>query len=192
MQPDWEQFKAHTKEQITLYLKSAENKPQARHLLMDLFDKDPESEYDVSATLHLIHSTPNKRDAAVVGMMAYLWMYEVDYVRCLDAFCYLLISNGHDLFHSLRNKYVKSLDDIGRVDVYTKLNFLEEHSFGLLKRPEDMALRNKIAHHAFVIDHSGKVFIAKKEVEVGEKFNNLVGFQHQVFLAYCSGLGIDV
>ncbi len=192
MQPDWEQFKSQTKKEITAYLQSTENKPQAKHLLMDLFDEEIEEHKDIFATFLFIRSSANKRDAAVAGMMTYLWMYEVDYVRCLDAFCYLLIANGHDLFQALHHKYVKSLDDIGRVDVYTKLNFLEDHGFGLLNRPADMVLRNKIAHHDFVIDDSGKVFVAKKEVDVGESFNELSSFVHQVFLAYCSCLGMDI
>jgi hypothetical protein len=134
----------------------------------------------------MIRSTNNNREAAVARMLAFLWMYEVDYVRCIDAFCYLLTENGHDLFY--RQKYVHGLKDIGMVDVYTKLNFLEEHNFALLRREEDEELRNKIAHHDFIIDSSGKVFIHNKEVNVGLRFNELSSFTHKVFETFCSCL----
>jgi hypothetical protein len=192
MQPDWEQFKFQTNKEITTFLQSAENQTQAKQILMDLFNTEHEDKFDLIVTLRIIRSNSGKREAPVARMMAFLWLYEIDYVRCLDAFCYLLISNGHDLFHSIRNKYVKSLNDVGRVDVYTKLNFLEEHGFGLLKRSIDMELRNKIAHHDFVIDESGKAFVAKKEVDVGARFNDLLSFDHQVFLVFSSCLGINV
>jgi hypothetical protein len=126
------------------------------------------------------------RETAVAGLLAFLWVYEVEYVKCVDAFCYLLTENGHDLFY--RNKYVHELEDIGKVDVYTKLNFLEEHNFGLLRREEDEMIRNKIAHHDFVIDESGKVFMHDKEVDIGSKFDELTSFTQKVHETFFSCL----
>lgn len=156
--------------------------------MLDAFDEEPEHTADILATLRIIRSSNNKRETAVAGMLAFLWVYEVDYVRCIDAFCYLLTENGHDLFNALRQKYVHGLKDIGIVDVYTKLNFLKEHNFALLMREEDEMIRNKIAHHDFIIDNSGKVFIHDKEVDVGSKFNELHSFTHKVFVTFCSCL----
>lgn len=156
--------------------------------MSDLFDALPEDKFDLIATLRIIRSSKNKREMTVAGMMAFLWIYEIEYVKCLDAFCYLLIRNGHDLFDLLRKKYVKDLKDIGKVDVYTKLNFLEEHKFGLLRRPIDETLRNKIAHHDFIIDDSGKVLVDNKEIDVGERFNQLFRFENKIFEIYSSCL----
>jgi hypothetical protein len=192
MQPDWEQFKSQTKKEITTFLQSTVNPSTAKHILSDLFKFEPEGKFDLFVTLRIIRSNRGKREASVARLMAFLWLYEIEYVQCLDVFCYLLISNGHDLFHTIRNKYVKSLNDVGRVDVYTKLNFLEEHGFGLLRRSIDMELRNKIAHHDFVIDDSGKTLVANKEVDVGARFEDLLSFDSQVYDVFSSFLNIDV
>lgn len=117
----------------------------------------------------------------VAGMLAFLWEYEGSYTSGVDAFCFLLITNGHDIFDSIRRKYVKSLEEIGNVDIYTKLTFLEEHNFGIFKRDEDRELRNKIAHHDFNLDGSGKVLIKNKEVDLASRFNELHSFNHKVF-----------
>jgi hypothetical protein len=157
------------------------DKGMARHLILDTFDREVEHVRDVLATFDLIRSTSNEREKAVAGLLAFLWVYEVDYGRNIDAFCYLLTENGHDLFDELRQTYVHGLKQIGKVNVYTKLNFLKEHNFGLLRREEDETIRNKIAHHDFVINNSGKVLIEGKEVDIGSKFNELMTFNHKVF-----------
>lgn len=95
-------------------------------------------------------------------MLAFLWEFEGSYISCVDAFCFLLVTNGHDLFDLFKRKYVKSLEDIGNVDISTKLQFLEEHSFEIFRRTKDKNLRNKIAHHDFTLDVSGRLFIDKK------------------------------
>lgn len=107
-------------------------------------------------------------------------------MSCVDAFCFLLIANGHDLYDFIRRKYVKSLEAIGKVDVFTKLQFLKEHSFGIFTREEDELLRNKIAHHDFIIDASGKVQINGIDVDVGSSFNELVSFTKKVFDTFFS------
>jgi hypothetical protein len=113
-------------------------------------------------------------------MLAFLWEYEGNYISCVDAFCFLLITNGHDLLDIIRRKYVKSLEEIGDVDVYTKLRFLEEHDFGIFKREKDRVLRNKIAHHDFRIDDSGKVHIDNEVVDMSERFEELGSFDSKV------------
>lgn len=188
MEPDWEQFKTETKKQLSVYLGLMKDKAVAKHIILDAFDKEPEHVDDILTTLHIIRKTNNKRETAVAGMLAFLWIYEVEYVACLDAYCYLLTENGHDLFNSQRQKYVHGLKDIGMLDVYTKLKFLGEHNFGLLKREEDEMIRNKIAHHDFIIDTSGKVLINRKEVDVGSKFNELNSFTSKVFETFCTCL----
>jgi hypothetical protein len=114
-------------------------------------------------------------------MLAFLWEYEGNYVSCIDAFCFLLITNGHDLFDLIRRKYVKSLEEIRNVDVSIKLTFLEEHNFGIFKREKDRMLRNKIAHHDFQLDDSGNVQISDAVVDCGSRFNELSSFNSKVF-----------
>jgi hypothetical protein len=122
-----------------------------------------------------------KRARAVAGMLAFLWEYEGDYVSCVDAFCFLLITNGHDLFDLIRRRYVKSLEEIGNVDVSIKLTFLEEHNLGIFKRDKDRVLRNKIAHHDFLLNSLGEVQINNEVVDIGLRFNELSSFNSKVF-----------
>jgi hypothetical protein len=143
---------------------------------------------DVIATLRIIRASSNQRETAVAGMLAFLWEFEDSYVSCVDAFSYLLVANGHDLFDIIHRKYVKSLEDIGNVDISTKLQFLEEHNFGIFKRTEDKTLRNKIAHHDFILNDSGKVLISNNVVDIGSRFNGLSSFTHKVFETFCSCL----
>ena len=182
---EWSKFKTETKKQLATFVKCSEFGDTAKHVILDAFDKEPEHTADILATLRIIGASNNAREIAVAGLLVFLWEYEVNYVLCIDAFCHLLIANGHDLFNGLRQKYVHGLKDIGIVDVHTKLNFLKEHNFGILSREEDQMLRNKIAHHDFIIDDSGKVFINNKVVDVGSRFNELSCFIHRVFETFC-------
>jgi hypothetical protein len=186
METDWEKFMSETKNQISTFLEKKKDKGIAKHVIVDAFENEPDAVRDILATFHLIRSSNNERASAVAGLLAFLWAYEVEYGRCIDAFCYLLTENGHDPF--FRQKCVHGLEEIGKVDVYTKLNFLKEHKFGLLERKEEEEIRNKIAHHDFVIDNSGKVSIKGKEVDISLKFNELTSFTHKVFMAFCSCL----
>ena len=95
----------------------------------------------------------------------------------------MLIANGHDLFDQ---KYIKSLEDIGNVNMFSKLEFLKEHGFGILKRDNDRQLRNKIAHHDFTLDSSGKLTIRNEEVDIALRFNELCNFNHKTFDTLCS------
>ena len=185
---EWEKFKTATKKQLSIFLKLPEYGDIARHVISDTFDRIHDHVKDVMATLRIIRASNNQREIAVAGMLAFLWEFEGSYVSCIDVFCYLLVANGHDLFDIIHRKYVKSLEDIGNVDISTKLQFLEEHNFGLFKRTDDKILRNKIAHHDFILDNSGKVLINNKVIDVGSRFNELSSFTHKVFMTFFSCL----
>lgn len=188
METEWEKFISETKNQISTFLGKGKDQGTAKHVMVDAFEEEPDCVRDILATFNLRRLSNNERENTVAGLLSFLWVYEVEYGRCIDAFCYLLTENEHDLFFPLRQKYVHGLEEIGKVDVYTKLNFLKEHKFGLLERKEEQEIRNKIAHHDFIIDNSGKVFIAGKEVDIGSKFNALTSFTHKVFVTFCSCL----
>jgi hypothetical protein len=178
---EWERFKTETKNQFMVFLKASKYGDATKHVLTDTLDGINDHALDVLATLRIIRASNNPREITVAGMLAFLWEYEGSYATCVDAFCFLLIANGHDLFDFIKRKYVKSLEDIGNVDVSTKLNFLEEHGFEIFRRTEDKNLRNKIAHHDFTLDASGRVFIDKKDVDIGSRFKELTSFTERVF-----------
>ena len=185
MEHDWEKFKTETKKQLSTFVKSSEH---TKHVILDTFDRKHDHTMDVLATLRIIRASNNQRETAVAGMLAFLWEFEGSYVSCVDAFCYMLVANGHDLFDIIHRKYAKSLEDIGNLNISTKLQFLEEHNFRIFKRTEDKTLRDKIAHHDFKLDNSGKVLINNNVVDIGSRFSGLCSFTHKVFETFCSCL----
>lgn len=189
-QTEWERFEAEIKNQFSIFKELPQFKGSGSHIawhtFLDAFEKNEESTFDVLATLRIIKRSNHPREIAVAGMLAFLWEYEGNYVSHVDGFCYLLTLNGHDLFDIFRRKYVKSLEDISNVDVFTKLLFLEEHGFGIINREEDRELRNKIAHHDFTLDASGKLTIKDEEVDIALRFNELCDFNHKTLVTLCS------
>ena len=189
MEQNWEQFKSETKKQLSTYLEFSEiGEGKAKHIILDTFDKIHNHVLDVIATLRIINTSKNQREIAVASLLAFLWEFEGSYVTGIDAFCYLLVENGHDLFDIIHHKYAKSFEDIENVNVSTKLQFLDEHNFVIFRRREDKTLRNKIAHHDFVIEKSGKVLINSQVVDISLRFKELHSFTSRVFEIFCSSL----
>lgn len=174
-EPDWTQFKKEIERQLSNY--SGDVDP-----LISFIDREIES-HDSSnsvAIWKMIENSENKRQKTIGHMMAFLWTYESVYMYCVDTFCFLLIANGHDLFDLISRKYVKTLDELGFVDISTKLSFLQEHNFAIFQRKEDRKLRNKIAHHDFLITDSGNVSIKDGhkfvEIDIEQKHRDLLIF----------------
>lgn len=189
MEEDWAKFKTETKKQLSTFANLTEHSVTAKHLLYDTFDKINDHSFDVITTFRIINQSNNPREIAIVGMMAFLWEYEGSYMTCIDAYCYLLVLNGHDLYDIFHYRYTKSLEEIAEVSISIKIKFLKEHDFEKFIRKEDRKLRNKIAHHDFTVDKSGKVMIENKEVDVGLRFSELVEFTKIVFETFCSCYG---
>jgi len=150
-------------------------------MLLDVFEGNSEYSRDVITVLGLIRKSKSERTTAIAGMLAFLWEYEGNYMSNIDAFCYLLIANGHDLLDVMNRNYVKSLEDIRNVDASTKFRFLKEHDFGILNREKDKKLRNKIAHHDFILNHSGKINIDETYIDIDSRFNELSAFNSKIF-----------
>lgn len=100
-----------------------------------LLEKNPKTNKDVDVFLKSTKKKatafephlPNARDFSVLMIAGFLWKYEGTYMLCVDVICYMLVATGHDLFNPFRRKYVDSIEEIGEVDVSTKLKFLDRH-----------------------------------------------------------------
>ena len=178
---EWEKFKTETKKQLSTFFKSSKYANTAKHEILDIFDKIDVSHRDVITILRIVSASKNPREITVAGMLAFLWEFEGSYSSTIDAFCYLLVVNGHDLFDIISRKYVHSLEDIGKVHISPKLNFLKEHDFGIFNRTEDKKLRDKIAHYRFTWDDSGRLLIDNQTVDIESRLDDLFFFTHQVF-----------
>lgn len=134
--------------------------------------------------VEIIKGTNEMQKKVPIFMASYLWLYEGAYTFCIDFFCSLLIQNGHDLFDPFSKEYVFSFKEIQTVETATKLKFLKCHNLEIFDRKEDKKLRNKIAHHDFVLDNSGMLKIDGKNIDIVERHKNLLGFIVTVFHVY--------
>jgi hypothetical protein len=134
--------------------------------------------------VEIIKETKEMQKKVPIFMASYFWLYEGAYTFCIDFFCSLLIKNGHDLFDPFNKEYVFSFRDIQSVETATKLKFLKCHDLEIFDRQEDRKLRNKIAHHDFVLDNSGLLKIGGKTVNIIERHKNLLEFIQIVFQIY--------
>ena len=134
--------------------------------------------------IEMMKGTNEMQKKVPILMASYLWVYEGAYTFCIDFFCSLLIKKGHDLFDPYIKEYVFSFKEVQTVQTAIKLKFLKCHNLGIFDRKEDKKLRNKIAHHDFVLDDSGMLKIDGKNIDIGERLTNLLEFLLTVFQVY--------
>jgi hypothetical protein len=122
-------------------------------------------------------------DSTFFDTTIFLSAYEISYVSTIDRICFLYIKNGHDLHDSLRNKFAKDFEGIGKISTFSKFQFLKEHNLDVLVREDDNDLRNKIAHFDFTIGSHGKIIIQNKVVAINERLVELYNFVTDITLA---------
>jgi len=135
----------------------------------------------------LLGKCTDAQETVHVGMAIFLYKYESHFTAIVDLMCYLLIANGHDLLNQRKHAYVKSLEEIGDIDMYTKLEFLTAHNLAIFNRVEDRKLRNKIAHNQLILNDDKKAQEAWKEVMA--RTYELSGFIAQVLDVYTESAG---
>jgi hypothetical protein len=139
-----------------------------------------EHENCIYSLLEAGEQATKKEAKNAVLLASFLWIYESYYVFCVDFFCRVFVFNGHDLFDLVKRKYVDSWEDIGDVDVSTKLKFLEAHNLGILARGQDRKLRNKIAHYNFSVDKFARIKVNGTMINIGQRGTELLGFTGKV------------
>lgn len=112
-------------------------------------------------------------------MLSFFYLVSVEggFANHADLVCFLLVSQEHDLYNYYKREYVTAnMDDIKEVDLYTKIQFLENHNLASFTKICDRKLRNCIAHHDFEIDETGKILIDNSAIDVEEKNMQLISF----------------
>ena len=115
--------------------------------------------------------TPKER--TLLQLSSYLIHNEGINYNFTDYMCYLLVLDGHDLFDSVRDKYVKNINEIAKVGMFSKIMFLNNHGFKELTKHYDLEFRNDIAHHKYTIDEDGHIWIKGKQVNILTKSKKL-------------------
>jgi len=110
---------------------------------------------------------------------AYLIVNEGMICNLIDFICYILILDEQKSFVSVKRKYVTDITKIAKVGMFSKINFLNQHGFKELTKHYDSTFRNDIAHHNYIIDNEGALWIREKKINmrsVSEKTNVLLNF----------------
>jgi|SRR3989304_2074203 len=170
-----EKFKSEIRKQISVSLKSG-NHQKILKSIAEAVRKMQDSLNEICELCQMGSGIKDGRKLSIIYIAVFLWEYEGPYSFCVDFSCYLLTINGHDLHNFFKRKYALTFEEIGEVDIFTKLNFLAQHNLGFLNREEDRKLRNKIAHHDFSILADGRIMIDGKTTDVISKWADLCKF----------------
>jgi len=117
----------------------------------------------------------NKYDKALMQLVFYLFVAEGGFGNYMNFVCFLLTSQGHDLYNYFGRKFARSLDEIAEVESRTKELFLEQHCFEFHKG-WDRAMRNNIAHYKFEIENDGTTTIEGNPTDVKKKLQQILYF----------------
>lgn len=190
-------LKGKIKKQLSI-IEQLPNSEEVLTKIRFLAGKNPSSNIDVDVFLKAIgkkdtgkatkrqRRITKEREINILLMSGFLWKYEGTYLTCIDIMCYMLVATGHDLFNSIKRQYVDSIEEIGEVDLSTKLKFLDRHDFGLINRKQDQKLRNKIAHHDYYFDEDGEICSGNEYIHMRSRFSDFAAFAGDVYITICN------
>ncbi len=167
---DWKQFKSEVEKQISILSKSPNSSKtfeDIQSLISDYFKKS--KSVNIEALFHLEWKPENQREMSIVMMAIYLWEFEGNFSFCINFLCFLLTSNGRDLFDNCRKRRAMSFEEIESVSISQKCKFLAHHGLGIFDENSNKelkglrTLRNNIAHYSFLIESNGKIKVHDNE-----------------------------
>jgi len=95
----------------------------------------------------------------------FLALFETTVTNIVNCMVFMLMLNGHDIFMPYHRKYAESFDDLDKLFLAEKLDFLNFHGFSFFTEHINRSLRNKIAHMDFDIEGKGVI------IWEGQKYN---------------------
>jgi len=115
------------------------------------------------------------RMKSLIKMLAYLGLVESLGVVLIDMVLILLIANDREV-HTRRpiTKHVTKVEELRRVDLYYKLEFLKKENLRIFGTFIDRGLRNDIAHLKFTIKDDGaieKKDSRRKHIDIDSKIS---------------------
>lgn len=152
-----------------------------------LIQENPKNNKDLKTFYNSLKRT-NKRGFSIISMACFLWKYESTYLLCIDALCRVLIVSGHDLFDPIKRQFADSIEDIGEIDVSTKLKFLERHDLALISNTRFQKIRNKIAHHDYFYDEHDRLHVGNEITDIVAMYYEFVEFTCDIFNALCNAI----
>jgi hypothetical protein len=171
------QFQGEVEEQFSILEKS----PKSKGLIIRTMAKNFYGKMINMDTYALIsESKPeNPRAKAFLTMATYLWEYESRFSFCINILCFILITNGHDLYYDYKRRYITSFEDIESVSISRKCEFLTHHGFEIFnenknnKIKEFRKIRNDIAHYNLIINMDGKIEVYGDKTKNWQEFSSI-------------------
>lgn len=114
-------------------------------------------------------------ETTLIDVFEYLLLAEGIICNLLNFVSYALVMTGHDLYCFQKRKYMKeNMEEIRKVEMYTKMQFLKHHGFGALTKEYDTTFRNDIAHHNYKVDEDGVLRVRGKPIDLSQKTKPLM------------------
>ena len=104
----------------------------------------------------------------------YLGLFETSLSNLIDLILMLFIALHHDLYGFFGKQYAKSPDNLDRISMYEKLNFLKDHDLAVISQNINRNLRNKIAHLDFIIEPNGKILVKRQRYDLEHEIASLM------------------
>ena len=115
------------------------------------------------------------KETTLINVFMYLLLAEGLICNLLNFVSYVLVMTGHDLYTLTKRKYVKEeMEEIRKVEMSTKIQFLKHHGFGAVTKEYDSTFRNDIAHHNYRVDENGVLWVRGKRVNLISKTQPLM------------------
>ena len=130
--------------------------------------------YELVTRLSKTHESSLK-ETTLINVFMYLLLAEGLICNLLNFVSYVLVMTGHDLYTLTKRKYVKEeMEEIRKVEMSTKIQFLKHHGFGAVTKEYDSTFRNDIAHHNYRVDENGVLWVRGKRVNLISKTQPLM------------------
>jgi hypothetical protein len=117
-----------------------------------------------------------ERDRAFVSLAIYLFLAEGACASYMNFLCFMLVSQGHDLYNIFKKEFATSFAEIEDVNLETKERFLKEHHLGSFSKGLKRKLRNAIAHHDFKVEKNGTIRVKGQIVDINGELVQLCRF----------------
>jgi hypothetical protein len=127
-------------------------------------------------------------EKAVLCLALYLFLAEGAIASYMNFICFMLVSQGHDIYDFFDKKFACSFEEIAGVDIRTKEEFLKEHNLSLFNKGLDRKLRNAIAHCNFKVEDDGTIRVKGEKMDVVQKLQQGYAFMSFLHQATYSGL----
>lgn len=126
------------------------------------------------STSSAINLTPKQK--SLQELFLYLVLSEGVFSELVQAIVFILMESHHDIYNPERMRFVENYEELDKVTLYVKLQFIEKHGLKFIADAIDRKLRNSIAHLEFIVKDDGNIFDRKTRKitkDVREKSDSL-------------------